>query len=422
MSYKQSWSESLTGNILSSFAAQILSLAIPLISVPYLVRVLGVEKFGLVVFAQAVVQYVILVTDYGLLYVAPREIARNRNDVHWINRYLGIVYGAKVLLIILCLIVFTCALFFIPPLRSEAPLFLFTFAGVIGTNILSEFLFTGFEKIQRLAIVLTAIRVFSLCCLLLFIRDANDYVFVPLFYAVVQIVIGIVALVVVMGEEHLNPKRPSLRDILTFLREGFIVFRSWVAISLYTTSTVVILGAFTSPIYVGLYGGVERIARAVTGLFNPPVQSIIPRLSAMREHDRRSGSQLLKRSGQGFFLVAICCTAAMFFLAEPIVLTLLGDAFHSSVPTFRLFSFLPLITAGVMTYSNLFLIGYGLDRSWSRITFRCSVFGLVITVIAVGYYDGRHDGMALSVLLTELCVFASAWVVYLKVRNHEVRY
>lgn len=416
------WRPSLTGNILSSFAAQILSLAIPLVTVPYLVRVLGVEKFGLVVFAQAVVQYVVLVTDYGLLYVAPREIARNRESVQWINRYLGVVYGAKALLFVLCLVVFTCVLFLVPSLRSEVPLFLFTFMGVIGTNLLSEFLFTGFEKIQRFAIVLTFVRVLSLGGLLLFIHEAQDYVFVPLVYALVQIVIGSIALTIEMHEEHLKPKRPSFEEIRTFLIEGFAVFRSWVAISLYTTSTVVLLGAFTSPFVVGLYGGVERIARAVTGLFNTAVQSVLPKLSAMRERDRHSADQLLQRAGRGFLFVAMLCTAVMFSFAEPIVLALLGDSFHSSVPTFRLFSFLPLITAGVMIYANLYLIGYGHDRTWSRITFRSSALGLLVTVVAVGYYDGRHDGMALSVLLTELCVFASAWAVYLKERNREVHH
>ena len=88
----------LASNIASLFTVQAANYLIPLLTLPYLVRILGPREFGLIAFAQAFSQYFVILTDYGFNLSATREVAIHRADAS----------GCAGLLVPLCSLSFFC--------------------------------------------------------------------------------------------------------------------------------------------------------------------------------------------------------------------------------------------------------------------------------------------------------------------------
>ena len=122
-------------NFISLGALQIFSYVIPLITLPYLSRVLGVEKFGLVFFAMAFVEYFRVLTDYGFNLSATREIAVNRHNQNNLSNIFNSVTVVKFLLLIISFGILLLSLAFIPKLHDEWLVFMLSFLMVVGNAI-----------------------------------------------------------------------------------------------------------------------------------------------------------------------------------------------------------------------------------------------------------------------------------------------
>lgn len=133
----------LLENFISLGALQIVSYVMPLISLPYLSRVLGVEKFGLVFFVFAFMQYFIMLTDYGFGLSATREIAVNRHNKNNLSNIFSAVTFIKFILLIVSFVLLCAMVFFIPKLRENWLVFMLSFLMVVGNAIYPVWFFQG---------------------------------------------------------------------------------------------------------------------------------------------------------------------------------------------------------------------------------------------------------------------------------------
>jgi len=147
--------KSLFGNMASLSVLQIANYVLPLIIIPYLVRVLGVEKFGLVMFAQATIQFFIISTDYGFHLSAVREIATNRDDLNKVSQIFSSVMAVKFVLLVLCFGILLIFVSFIDRFHTESLVFLLTyFVLMISCLDYREVSFPATEHLLRLLPIL----------------------------------------------------------------------------------------------------------------------------------------------------------------------------------------------------------------------------------------------------------------------------
>ena len=165
----------LTENILALGVLQLLNYAAPLITVPYLVRVLGPAYFGMVSFAQAVVLYFDFATDYGFNFSATRAIAACGDDVASISRIFWATFYAKCMLMCGNGLLFALLVLLVPQLRQAAALLTVTFLYVFGTTMFPLWLFQGLEKLKLAAALVGTARLFTVPALFLFVRGPGDY-------------------------------------------------------------------------------------------------------------------------------------------------------------------------------------------------------------------------------------------------------
>src|SRR5665213_357953 len=138
----------LTSNILWLYGLQGLNYLIPAALLPYLVRVLGIEQYGLIAFAQAIAQYFILATDYGFNYSASRTIAQNHGDNEIVSRVFWTTITIKLLLLALGAALLGAVVIVFPRLHENSGIYFAAYVAVIGNAIFPLWLFQGIERMR----------------------------------------------------------------------------------------------------------------------------------------------------------------------------------------------------------------------------------------------------------------------------------
>jgi len=398
----------LAENFLSLSGLQAVNYLLPLITLPYLVRVLGPEKFGLIVFAQSFIEYFIILTDYGFNLSATREISIHRNNKEKVCKIFSSVMTVKFLLGILSFIILALILIFIPKFRNDQLIYLFTFGMVLGNILFPVWFFQGMERMKYITILNIIAKGIFTVCIFIFIRKMADYLYVPLINSMGFLVAGGLSLRIVSKNFGIKFILPSFEAIKHQLKEGWHVFISTVAISLYTVSNAFILGLFTNNTIVGYYSAAEKIVRAVQGLLTPVSQTVYPYISKLASESKERALSFIRKLvvfvGSGSFIISLL----IFILAAPIVDIVLGSQYQSSIIVLQILAFLPFIIG----LSNIFgiqtMLTFNLKKDFSRILISAGLLNISLALILSLLY--QHIGVSIAVLTTEIFVTISMFI------------
>ena len=187
----------LLTNLFSLSGIQVINYIVPLLVVPYIVRIIGPELYGFINFALAFITYFALIINYGFDLSATREISINRDDKEKLSETFSSVIIVKFLLFLITLLIFLPLVFFIPKFNHDKELFIFTYLMLIGNIFLPVWLFQGLEKLARLSFFNFIIKISYGAAIFLFIREKNDYLLIPLILSLSQMIIGIAAFIYV---------------------------------------------------------------------------------------------------------------------------------------------------------------------------------------------------------------------------------
>ncbi len=351
----------LTENFIAVGLTQIISYVIPLITLPYLARVLGAEKFGLVFWAQACVQYFIILTDFGFNLSAVKEISINRDNNERISEIFNSVLTAKFLLIILSLLLMTIIVFSFPKFRSEYLLFYLTFFMVIGNAIYPIWFFQGIEHMKYITFLNIVAKCIFLALILIFIKSPDDYMFVALLNSLGFIVAGILGLYFAIkrfGVKIFVPKVQSVIEQTKFSSEFFL---SRVAVCAYSNTNAFVLGIIASPVIVGYYTAAEKIYQAMRSLCDPIAQVMYPHVA--KEQNLKVFKKIFYPTM--FFLGIMSIT--MFVFAKDFTLIFYGEQMLLSYKILRIFcvTLLFSFTLGLIGYPVLAGLGHSKEANYS---------------------------------------------------------
>lgn len=251
------------------------------------------------------------------------------------------------------------------------------------------------------------------------IKDQADYLLVPLLTSLGFIVAGTWSLFLVRQQFGVSFQWQNWESVKFQLVDGWHVFFSSIAISLYTISTTFILGLFTNNTVVGYFAAADKIVQAVKGLYQPVSQAIFPLIGKKIHEDKQAGLAFIHKTtwvvGTGMFAISVL----LFLLVEPIVNLLLGQQYHQSILLLQIMAFLPFIIAlsnmfGIQTMLNL-----GFKQAFSRILVAAAILGVGLSLVLVPIYEGV--GAAWTILVVEVFVAVTIFI-YLKNRRDSYAY
>lgn len=399
----------LISNFLSLSGVQVANYILPLITVPYLVRVLGPEKFGLIAFAQAFIAYFALLTDYGFNLSATRTVSINRDNKEKISEiFCSVVFIKMVFMVInfliLCIIIFSFRKF-----RDEWLLYLLTFSTILGNVLFPIWFFQGLERMKQIASLNIIAKIIFTVSVFIFIRSQSDYIYLPVINSLGFITAGLISLWIVIVKMKIGVKMPSWEQIQYQLKEGWHVFISTLATSLYTVSNTFILGIFTNNTIVGYYSAGEKIIRAVQGLMGPLSQTIYPYLGKLASESRETAIEFVRKVVKLVGGTTLSISLVLLIFARQVSDIVLGPQFKDSIRVMQILSLLPFIIGLSNIFGIQVMLNFGLKQVFTRILIAASFINILMALILVGPF--QHIGISFSVLITEIFVTITMFFV-----------
>jgi len=272
----------MISNFFSLSILQFLNLVLPLITVPYVVRVIGIEKFGLVNYALSIIMYFTILVNFGLDLSVTPKIAINRDNSKFVSELFSVVMTIKIVLILLSFVTLLIALHLVPSLKKNFLLFFLTFGFVIGNGMLPSWFYQGMEKMKYLTMVNSSSRIFFTVLMLIMLKSKEDFILVAMFNSLGAIVGGVLAFFLVFKLFNVTFIMPKLNRIKNEIKESFHFFLSRIAYNGSRYLGTTIIGSFFGNTLVGYYSIVEKLFYAFLSLGEVIFQTIYPYMSRTR--------------------------------------------------------------------------------------------------------------------------------------------
>ncbi len=386
---------------------QIATYVVPVLTVPYLARVLGPGEWGKVAFAQALGFCLAIVVEFGFVYSASRDVARNRDNQREITNIAASVLGAKIVLSVLVAIA-ALALRQVLPGFDLAPAFVWgaiLWAVAQGFSVI--WYFQGMENLPLATGIETGGRIVGTLLIFAFVRSPNHSWKVLLIFGSTTLLSDLVNLARMYS--HIKLEFPHLKAVISQLRTGSTLFMFRAAITSYTAGNAFLLGLAWPATIVAYFAGPDKMTRVLLGLLSPVSQVLYPRINYLLRHDPRRAVELAR---QGAFVLVgggALMSAGLYIFAPLIIRLFLGHQYMQAVPVLRILALLPPIAAVNSAMGVQWIIPLGLDKSYIHLLLYAAAFNLLVAA-SFGLSFG-HIGMAWTVVISETFVAVASYTL-----------
>lgn len=391
----------VAGNFMWLSLLQVASYVFPLITMPYLARVIGVEGFGKIAFAMAVMVWIQTIADWGFNLTATRDVAQNRDDANKVSEIFSNVLWARCLLMGLSFVVLLLLIVAIPTFRENWEVLLVSFLIIPGHILFPDWFFQAVEKMKYITVLNVLTKLIFTLAIFVFIKEPGDYILQPLLSALGFAVSGVIALYIILRRWGYKLYAPKFGTIIETIRSSTDVFINNLAPNLYNSLSVVLLGIFSGGIANGIYDGANKFINIVCNILNALTRAFFPFLARKKEHFSMYVKIVLS--------IAVVTSAAMWFAAPWLVDILLSPEFSESVIPIRILSISLIFYVMSSAYGSCNLIINKRERVLRQLTVLCSVIGLIIAVPLIYFYS--YVGVALTVTISRaLLGLSSMWI------------
>lgn len=388
----------LIENFSSLTAFQVLNLLLPLITYPYLIRVLGKETYGLVLFAQAIVGYLLILVGFGFNISATKEISIYRDSKEKLSEIVSSVLIIKSGLFIIALLILTIALWFIPQAKEFKMLFFLTMWICLYDLIFPVWYFQGLEKMKYITYITLVSRLFFVGMIFLLIESSSDYILIPVINGIGALVAGFISLFIIFNRHKIKFKFQNKERLLHFLKDSIPIFISNISIRLYVSSNKVIIGTFLGLSELAYYDLGEKLASLLKIPQSILGQTIFPKIN------RDKNISFVKKAFKVSVPFNILLALVVIIFSKQIVQLLAGQEMLPSIWVINILA----LSVPVIAMSNVFgiqlLIPFGKAKLFSKIVISSGVVYLVQLLLIWLIWNINIYSLSILTVTTEIIV------------------
>ncbi len=394
--YKSDTAKTLLGNFTYLSILEVIAILFPLLTYPYLIRVIGAEKYGIIVFSQAVMAYVIIVINFGFNVSATRRVSENRDSIVKLRQIYSSITYLKLFIFIISLIVLLAILYIFEFKYVEV---IFLLVGLCIQEIFfPSWFFQGMEKMKYITIISFLSRLTFLLLIFVMVHNQSDYLIVPILYSLGGFITAIASIYILYRYFGIFYVRVTKDQMIVDIKESLPFFASRISTVVMERSNVVVLGSFFSYEMVAVYDLCSKVVSIMMTPYQLIAQVIYPNVAKSKNMNivRKAIKPIL---GSSILFSLIICAIAYY-----VVLLLGGEKMLDSVSILRLMVwYVPIVgMSSLFGASTLVVNNHSLEYNKSVIV-SLIVYLCIMTILVLANRVNLYT-MVMAYLLPELVV------------------
>ena len=390
--------KSVKENYIYSVLYQILSIALPLVTIPYVSRIFGPEGLGIYSYTSSISQYFYLFALLGINNYGVRAIAVVREEIDKRNIIFSEIYSMQLFFSLLVLF-----LYFIYTLTwgIQYQVFFIIFSlNIIATLFDVNWYFFGTEKFKLTVVRNTIIKLLSLVAIFLFIKEPSD-LWIYIFIHSVSVLLTSVVLWPYLRRE-ITFIKPKFANVIKHIQPNFIMFVPVVAVSVYKFMDKIMLGNF-SIIEAGYYETAEKILTVVLGLVTAFGTVMLPRMSFLAANESKENVfAYIGKSMDFIMFLSISIACGIYAVAPDLIPMYFGPEFMSCVEIMEALVITAVITSWANVIRTQYLIPFHHDSVYVWSVILGAVTNFLLNLLLIKKFGAM--GAVVGTIAAELVV------------------
>lgn len=404
-------SKSLKLNAFFNVVRNVLRLIFPLITFPYVSRVLMPEGIGKVNFANSIVMYFYTIASLGIGSYGIREAAKIRNDRLSLAKFTKEMLSINMVSTLVSYILLAASLVFVKKFESYRILIIVNSSSIILNTIGFEWLYSALEEYGYITLRSIIFQIISLALTFILVRNSDDVVN----YALVSVISNVGSNVcnLIHARRYLDLKTKVKLEIKKHLKPIFLLFFSSIAITVFSILDTSMVGFIKDDVEVGYYTSASKIIRMIRDLF-PAISTVM--FARVSYYVGTKETQKIKEvTGQIFnlfYALSIPICMGFILLMKPILLLMCGSEFLPAVAVGQVMAPLVILSSISGYLSGAVLISFGREKIYMYVEVGAALLDIVLNFAFIPKYGALGAGIA--TLITELVMFI---VFHISVKN-----
>lgn len=400
-------------NSLYLYILQIFSTVIPLITLPYITRVLGVEQYGVFSKMLNYITYLKAFVEYGFALTGSKKVSLAQGQEEIDKAFSGIIFCKAINALLSFIVLFFLSIIFFADNGQWKCLAILSLL-LLGEIFMQTWMLQGLQDMKFIMFVSVITNTISALLIFLFVKTPDDLLLYVGVYALTTLITAFVGVFVVMKKFRVRFVRVTFRELLVEYKEGWYLFTTSFATKVCTGMSITVLGIFASDAMIGGYSAIQKIPYILVTMFAPFGQALYPYMCRTYQEDTNKGISIIKKIGLGVLTLCVLGLALLIGLRHFVIKIVYGEEY---LP----WSNLVIPLGGWLVFSILnnilgiqILVARGYQKAYSY-CFIVSVVLLVVLNFVMGYFFGVM-GVAIATLIGEATLTALCVLVILKNR------
>jgi PST family polysaccharide transporter len=388
----------LASNFSFMFIIEVSNYILPFLVIPYIVRVIGVEKYGIIVFATAVMIFLELIAGYGFKLLAPKYISINRDNPEILSKYYWSVITTQLFLLIISFAIFFPLLFAVDKFNQEISVFLFSSIKVLATVLFPVWFFQGIEKMKFIAIFNFSSRLLYTVAVVVLVNKESDYTLIPLLNGISFISVSLFSLYYVHKYFNIKFTRTTFKESKHLLIEGWHLFISRISNVLYSTANTMLLGFIADYTVVGILSIATTISVAVATIVSLISNITFPYLAKFSKNKDmliHKARTILKYYSMASLLTGV----ATFAIASTLIPLMYGSGKEASILLLQILAIV-VVLEPLGSFFTTFLVIKDQSKIVAKVTFYTMIVNLILIFPAIYLYQAT--GLVVVMVITQM--------------------
>lgn len=394
--------DSLKINMSLNVIRSVVGILTPLITFPYVTRILKVDGIGSVTFANSIVAYFIMIADLGIKMYAIGHAPAYKSNIAQMRSFVNSIFSINIISTLFSYLLLFTIVYLTPQLREHSVLILILSGQIFLNTIGVEWLIIVYEDFKFVTIRTIAVNICFIINLLVFVRNAEDL----LLYAFLLVFAN-----GCMNVSNLLHSRKyckfSLTKSLNFnkhLKPILLLFLTQATILVYVSSDTTILGLICGSYYVGIYAVAAKLYTVLKSVIAAVIAAAIPRMSAtFGQNDDRAFSKIGEEAYLTMCTIVVPIIVGTIVLAPSIVDILAGKDYADAVLSVRILSISLFFCIGAYFWGQAVLIPVGKESLLFRITLLSAFFNVLFNLLLIPIWT--FNAAAATTLLSEALTY-----------------